>query len=398
MKKNALLVLALAAIPLVACGNNNPTETTSRAEGLSVSSAASGEETSVSESASAADTKQQETTAEGESVTEDSEQSQGTQTSETQSQGGETTESQGDSGEQGSEGSDQISEGSEEQSQGSQGSDQISEGSEEQSQGGEDLDLKDTIVWANVFSEDTLLNTYSTSNVKLTFAKGGGSNDPKYYENGKNARLYSGNTLTIEGKGITSIAINLDPKTQTDKIGYFVADVGNLNTSSDKFSATWSGNADKIVLTVAEKQCRILDMTFVVSEPGGFTPDVPEEEETLEEGTVLEMAIAFLAKRGVVVNTIPGIDQLDDELVLNLDYMLYFDGEYIPYFEVVYDGDVSETVLDALSDAEFVVPEVMDEEYGYECYNDDYEVDVYPDSDEEGSLTYIDIYALADFE
>ena len=381
MKKNALLVLALAAIPLVACGNNNPTETTSRAEGLSVSSAASGEETSVSESASTADTKQQETTAEGESVTEDSEQSQGTQTSETQSQGGETTESQGDSGEQGSEGSDQTS-----------------EGSEEQSQSGEDLDLKDTIVWANVFSEDTLLNTYSTSNVKLTFAKGGGSNDPKYYENGKNARLYSGNTLTIEGKGITSIAISLDPKTQTDKIGYFVADVGNLNTSSDKFSATWSGDADKIVLTVAEKQCRILDMTFVVSEPGGFTPDVPEEEETLEEGTVLEMAIAFLAKRGVVVNTIPGIDQLDDELVLNLDYMLYSDGEYIPYFEVVYDGDVSETVLDALFDAGFFVPEVMDEDYGYECYNDDYEVDVYPDSDEEGSLTYIDIYALADFE
>lgn len=385
MKKNALLVLALAAIPLVACGNNNPAETTSKAEGFSVSSAASGEETSISESVSAADTKQQETTAEGESVTEGSGQGQVTeeqsQKSEQASEGGETTESQDDSGEQGSEGSDQTS-----------------EGSEEQSQSGEDLDLKDTIVWANVFSEDTLLNTYSTSNVKLTFAKGKGSTDPKYYTNGKNARLYSGNTLTIEGKGITSIAINLDPKTQTDKIGYFVADVGNLNTSSDKFSATWSGDADKVVLTVAEKQCRILDMTFVVSEPGGFTPDVPEEEESLEEGTVLEMAIAFLAKRGVVVNTIPGIDQLDDELVLNLEYMLYSDGEYPPYFEVVYDGDVSDTVLDALSDAEFVVPEVMDEDYGYECYNDDYEVDVFPDSDEEGPLTYIDIYALADFE
>ena len=84
------------------------------------------------------------------------------------------------------------------------------------------------------------------ANIKLVFAVGTNSNgnSPKYYANGTNARVYTGNTLAIQalnGKTITKVQFYFSGTYK----GNWTADSGNWNTP------IWTGTADVINMTTS---------------------------------------------------------------------------------------------------------------------------------------------------
>lgn len=114
---------------------------------------------------------------------------------------------------------------------------------------------KVTVSKTATFNYGTIYSNVSTScnltedeidGVKITYTKISGSNLPKYYDSGKDARLYNKSTMTIEANGITKIEFKVDKKTFTITEGG-----GSLkNTSSGRI---WTGSAvNKIVFTITE--------------------------------------------------------------------------------------------------------------------------------------------------
>jgi hypothetical protein len=114
-----------------------------------------------------------------------------------------------------------------------------------------------TFTWAaenGGFDDQAVVAEFNvTDDMTATAAKGNGSSDPKYYDNGKSVRLYKGNTLTLAGPGITKISFTFSggKKNLQSNVGTLANDV-------------WTGSADEIVFSVPDGQARIeaMEVTY----------------------------------------------------------------------------------------------------------------------------------------
>ena len=83
--------------------------------------------------------------------------------------------------------------------------------------------------------------TVTQDNVSVTFAKAGGSNEPKYYDSGSAIRCYAKNTITVSAPEVNSIEFTFGSGDGSNEINV------NVGTFSDK---VWTGNADEVVFTI----------------------------------------------------------------------------------------------------------------------------------------------------
>ena len=104
-----------------------------------------------------------------------------------------------------------------------------------------------------------VLTTFDLTYSSLSFSKATGASDPAYYDNGKNARLYKGNTLTITStKVITSIVFSFT----TNYSDGLTASIGTLS------NGTWNGNAYAVTFTNPSgnsNQIRFTELSITVS-------------------------------------------------------------------------------------------------------------------------------------
>ena len=159
------------------------------------------------------------------------------------------------------------------------------------------------VVWASGFAQDTetidltkqgfenatVVSEVTGTDVKLSFAKGGNTNNtPTYYTADKTVRLYLNNTLTISSttKEIAQIVFTLAPDKKAIE-----PDTKSFSTGSYSASThTWTGKTNKIILTqkTSSKQFRIqkLVITFVKEGPSktATTLTFPNPTINIEEG------------------------------------------------------------------------------------------------------------------
>lgn len=165
------------------------------------------------------------------------------------------------------------------------------------------LTLLMLVVWASGFAQDTetidltkqgfenatVVSEVTGTDVKLSFAKGGNTNNtPTYYTADKTVRLYLNNTLTISSttKEIAQIVFTLAPDKKAIE-----PDTKSFSTGSYSASThTWTGKTNKIILTqkTSSKQFRIqkLVITFVKEGPSktATTLTFPNPTINIEEG------------------------------------------------------------------------------------------------------------------
>ena len=91
------------------------------------------------------------------------------------------------------------------------------------------------------FTEAGVVTSVSGNNCTLTFSKGSGTNDPKYYGTGSSVRIYPNNTLTISSSQ-TIIGITFTFGT-SDGTNAITASTGTFD------SPTWTGSANSITFT-----------------------------------------------------------------------------------------------------------------------------------------------------
>ena len=83
--------------------------------------------------------------------------------------------------------------------------------------------------------------TVTQDDVSVTFAKAGGSNEPKYYDSGSAIRCYAKNTISVSAPKVSSIEFTFGSGDGSNEINV------NVGTFSDK---VWTGNADEVVFTI----------------------------------------------------------------------------------------------------------------------------------------------------
>ena len=157
---------------------------------------------------------------------------------------GEGNENEGGSGE-GNENEGGSGEGNENEGGSGEGNDNeggSGEGNENEGGSSDEGEVATSVVFdiASYTFEDPVLTSYTVD--PITFAFDGGSNVqnvPKYFANGAAVRCYSGNTITISGKTITSVEVVTVDKTD---LALYDGD-----TKLDNF--TWTGSSDNVVLT-----------------------------------------------------------------------------------------------------------------------------------------------------
>ena len=94
------------------------------------------------------------------------------------------------------------------------------------------------------FENGEVVSSVAGTNCEIDFAKGNGSNDPKYYTSGSAVRAYGGNTITVsaaEGYGLTTIEFTFASGEGSNAI------TANTGTFTD---GKWTGDASEVVFTI----------------------------------------------------------------------------------------------------------------------------------------------------
>lgn len=134
----------------------------------------------------------------------------------------------------------------------------------EKQQGGVTAD-PETITFANLgLSDASDLTTINAKNATLKFAKGTNTNNaPKYYSNGTNARVYTGNTMVVSS----------DYNIIKIEITFSGTSYAKLSASPESYSlsgttGTWTGSAKAVTFT-ATANSRITAIKITYGEGGG---------------------------------------------------------------------------------------------------------------------------------
>jgi len=111
------------------------------------------------------------------------------------------------------------------------------------SSGGQATENEEVIdLTAQGFANQAVVASVTGENSTVTFSKGEGNNDPKYYTNGSAVRAYSGNTITITSElKIASISFTFGSNDDLNAI---------TSNPSGFVSPTWSGSANSVVFTI----------------------------------------------------------------------------------------------------------------------------------------------------
>ena len=93
------------------------------------------------------------------------------------------------------------------------------------------------------FNDQQVVSSVEGTVATATFAKGSGSNDPKYYNNGTAVRVYGGNTITISGgtRNIIKIEFTFG---SSDGSNAITASTGSFT------SPTWTGKSNSVTFTI----------------------------------------------------------------------------------------------------------------------------------------------------
>ncbi|MBR6427711.1 MAG: hypothetical protein IKS28_07795 [Clostridia bacterium] len=128
-----------------------------------------------------------------------------------------------------------------------------------------------TIVTADLgYANEDAVAEVSQGGVTITFDKGSGTNDPKYYTSGTAIRVYANNTVTFAASApITAIKVTYSAE---GFVGNFSADSGTY-TLNDTV-ATWTGSANSVVWTnnITKSNARFQQIEVTFSGAGGTEP------------------------------------------------------------------------------------------------------------------------------
>lgn len=94
------------------------------------------------------------------------------------------------------------------------------------------------------YANGDAVTSVAGTNCEIAFAKGNGSNDPKYYTTGSAVRAYGGNTITVtaaNGYGLNTIEFTFASGEGTNAI------TASTGTYAD---GKWTGDASKVVFTI----------------------------------------------------------------------------------------------------------------------------------------------------
>ncbi|MCH5325591.1 MAG: hypothetical protein J1E29_00115 [Duncaniella sp.] len=193
--------------------------------------------------------------------------------------------------------------------------------------------------------------------VTLSFAKGSGSNDPGYFNNGKDIRLYANNSMTVtaaEGYKVEKLVFTISDNSQLAAVSASLGTVAPQAQGDTQL--TWTGDASKFTLSIGAKadfgtdtnkagqlRFKAVEVTYSAGQ-GQTEPDEPETPTETPHYTVAE-ALDLISKgfegdaqvTGVIseiqeVNTSFGNatyfikDALTDEASLEVYRGYYLDG------------------------------------------------------------------------
>ena len=137
---------------------------------------------------------------------------------------------------------------------------------------------------AQGYENQQVVTTLTKDGVTVTFDKGTGSNDPKYYNSGTAVRVYGGGTmsLSVEGSSITKVVFTFGSSDGTNEI------TANTGTFAE---GVWTGNSSNVVFTVGgttgNRRIQALAITLgeaaAVADPTitGETPFIGSTEATI---------------------------------------------------------------------------------------------------------------------
>lgn len=125
---------------------------------------------------------------------------------------------------------------------------------------------------AQGYQNAQVVESLTVSDFTVSFSKGTGNNDPKYYNSGTAVRAYAGNQITVtapSGVKIASIAFTFSSGEGANAI---LVNEGTFE------SPTWTGSANPVVFTIdgSSGHRRIAKMVVVPAEKGGNTGGVPD--------------------------------------------------------------------------------------------------------------------------
>ena len=123
------------------------------------------------------------------------------------------------------------------------------------------------------YGEDKVVNSITSGSVTVTLDKGPGSNDPKFFNNSSDLRLYNGGVMTItagETATVTSIVFTFT-STENKGIGALKPDPGSYTTNGAV--GTWTGSAATVTFNNTSGQARMLSIK--VTYTGGSASEDP---------------------------------------------------------------------------------------------------------------------------
>ena len=192
-----------------------------------------------------------------------------------------------------------------------------------------------TIVTADLGYENADdVKDVSKDGVTITFDKGAGSSDPKYYTTGSAIRVYGSNTVTFAASApITLIKVTYSA---ADFVGNFSADSGTY-TLSDTV-ATWTGSANTVVWTnnIQKGNARFQKIEVTFGGEGGNTEPEPTATATgsttpTDPGEILDALYALgdndaLEGKYTLTGKITSVDTAYNAQFKNITVTIVVDG------------------------------------------------------------------------
>ena len=141
---------------------------------------------------------------------------------------------------------------------------------------------------ATVFTYSTSVDAQSADGFTASLNKGAGNNPPQAYANG--VRMYSGNTISIVGEGITKVELTFAKQGSkayaalTASADGLVAG-GESTSETDLKTDTWTGTTDSIVFTLGASGQRLIKRIVINRAEGEVLPDDPTIDPEPEDST-----------------------------------------------------------------------------------------------------------------
>lgn len=140
-----------------------------------------------------------------------------------------------------------------------------------------------SLTFSSLYSADTVLSSIEQDGFSMTFNKGTGSNDPKYFTNGTAVRIYANNYLVVSAdETITEITYTISGNysgTITVDSGTYASGTWTGESTSVKFSNTGSSQWRFTAITVTTGAAVLKHtISFAAGDGSGSMPSVKVED------------------------------------------------------------------------------------------------------------------------